>query len=166
MRETLQTPKPRISDNLVSIQRSTVEVRSQIQDYIDGQPDPKRADLDRLHQLNLEAFPGCKLWFTHGKNDDGKVVANPNIGYGSYTINYADGSSREFYRVGMSANTSGISVYIMGLADKAYLAKTFGESIGKATVTGYSIKFKSLSVINVDVLMEALQFGMELERAK
>lgn len=42
---------------------------------------------------------------------DGKVVANPNIGYGVYPIAYADGSSRESYRIGLSANTTGISVY-------------------------------------------------------
>ena len=53
-------------------------------------------------------------------NEDGKVVANPNIGYGLYTIAYANGSSREFYRIGLSANTTGISVYVLGLDDKTY----------------------------------------------
>ena len=51
-----------------------------------------------------------------------KSVSNPNIGYGSYTIKYADGTTREFYQIGLSANTTGISVYIMGIKDKTYLA--------------------------------------------
>ena len=72
-------------------------------------------------------------------------MANPNIGYGEYTITYADGSSREFYRIGLSANTTCISVYVLGLDDKTYLARTLGASIGKASVTGYCIKFKGLS---------------------
>ena len=68
------------------------------------------------------------------------------------TITYADGSSREFYRIGLSANTTGISVYVFGLDDKSYLARTYGGSIGKARVTGYCIKFRHLAVVNVDVL--------------
>src|SRR5215475_8447972 len=105
---------------------------------------PEQVDLRRLHAYILAEFPGCRLWFTDGTNADGKVVANPNIGYGAYTITYADGSSREFYRIGLSANTTGISVYVLGLDDKTYLARTYGGSIGKAGVTGYCIKFRHL----------------------
>ena len=126
-----------------------------------SQPEPKRSDLQMLHRLTLEEWPECQKWFTDGKNEDGKVVANPNIGYGSYTIKYADGSTREFYRVGLSANTSGISVYILGLDDKTYLAKTFGDSIGKASVSGYCIKFKALKDIKVEVLQAAIRYGLE-----
>ena len=138
-----------------------MNIEEQIQDYMASQPEPKRSDLQMLHRLTLEEWPECQKWFTDGKNEDGKVVANPNIGYGSYTIKYADGSTREFYRVGLSANTSGISVYILGLDDKTYLAKTFGDSIGKASVSGYCIKFKALKDIKVEVLQAAIRYGLE-----
>lgn len=113
-----------------------------------------------LHQLTLQALPGCKLWFTDGKDSEGKVVANPNIGYGQYTIKYADGTAREFYRIGLSANKTGISVYILGLEDKTCLARTFGQAIGKASVTGYCIKFKAIKDIDLDVLVEAIRYGI------
>jgi len=106
-------------------------------------------------------LPKCKLWFLDGKDDKGKIVANPNIGYGLQTIKYADGTSREFYQIGLSANTTGISVYIMGLEDKKYLPQTYGEKIGKASVTGYCIKFKALKDINVDILEAAIRYGVE-----
>ena len=96
-----------------------------------------------------------------GKNEEGKVVTNPNIGYGFYTIKYADGKTREFYQVGLSANTAGISVYIMGLEDKTYLSKTYSKTLGKASVTGYCIKFKALKDINLDVLETAIKVGLE-----
>ena len=137
-----------------------MSVEEQIEGYIAGQAEPKRSDLRALHQLALEASPGCRLWFTDGKNDDGKVVANPNVGYGFYTIQYADGTTREFYRIGLSANTAGISVYVLGLEDKTYLAETFGKTIGKASVTGYCIKFKALKDINVEVLEAAIRYGL------
>ncbi len=134
-------------------------IDQQIKEYIAGQSEPKRADMEMLHQMILKLTPGKKLWFLDGKNDEGKVVSNPNIGYGEQTIKYADGSTRPFYQIGLSANTSGISLYIIGIDDKTYLAKTYGKELGKASVTGYCIKFTKLADINVDVLQTALQFG-------
>jgi hypothetical protein len=142
---------------------SKMNVKEQIEGYIASQSEPKRSDLQALHQLTIQASPACRLWFTDGKNSEGKTVANPNIGYGSYTIKYADGTTREFYRIGLSANKTGISVYILGLEDKAYLAKTFGETIGKASVSGYCIKFRTIKDINVDVLESAIRYGLDAQ---
>ncbi len=132
-------------------------VKAQIKTYIEGQPETKRNDLKLLHALFQKELPACKLWYLDGKDSKGKIVTNPNIGYGSYTIKYADGSTKEFYQVGLSTNTSGISVYVMGLADKTLLPKTYGKKIGKATVTGYCIKFRSVADIDLGVLSEAIK---------
>ncbi|GAA4361067.1 DUF1801 domain-containing protein [Angustibacter luteus] len=139
-------------------------IPDRVEAYLAGLPEPKQADLRQLHARLLAEFPDARLWFSDGTNDDGKVVANPNIGYGEYAITYADGSSREFYRIGLSANTSGISVYVLGLDDKTFLARTYADSIGKATVTGYCIKFRRLSVVDVDVLHAAIRHGMGVDR--
>ena len=138
-----------------------MKVEAQIKAYINSQPEPKRSEMQALHELTLKVSPGCKLWYTDGKNSEGKVVSNPNIGYGFYTIKYADGSTREFYRIGLSANTTGISVYVLGLTDKTFLSKTYGSRLGKASVTGYCIKFKTLKDIHLDVLEEAIRYGLE-----
>src|SRR3982751_6305415 len=134
-------------------------MQEQIKKYIASQPEPKRSDMQELHRAILQVMPKCKLWFLDGKDEKGKVVSNPNIGYGSYTIKYADGTTREFYQIGLSANTSGISVYIMGIKDKTYLAQTYGKKLGKASVSGYCIKFKTLKEINLDILEAALRCG-------
>lgn len=141
-----------------------MSVQKQIKEYISSQPATKRSDLEMLHRLVLKVKPAAKLWFLDGKDDKGKTVSNPNIGYGSYTIKYANGTSREFYQVGLSANTSGISVYIMGIEDKTYLASAFGKKLGKASITGYCIKFKSLKDINIDVLETALRYGFTAQQ--
>ncbi|HEY1772660.1 MAG TPA: DUF1801 domain-containing protein [Gammaproteobacteria bacterium] len=134
-------------------------VREEIKAYIGSQPEPKAKDMQALHRLMLKLMPGCKLWFLDGKDAKGKTVSNPNIGYGLQTMEYADGKTREFYQIGMSANTTGISVYVMTVKDKKYLAKTYGKKIGKATVTGYCIKFKTLKDIDADVLAAAIRDG-------
>ena len=138
-----------------------MSVKAQIENYIAGQPEPKRSDMQALHRVVLKAMPRCKLWFLDGKDSEGKTVSNPNIGYGLYTIKYAGGKTREFYQIGLSANTTGISVYVMGLEDKKYLARTYGKKLGKASVTGYCIKFKALKDIDVDTLVAAIRYGVE-----
>lgn len=136
-----------------------MSVSEQINAYITSQPTAKRSDMQELHRTILAVKPGCKLWFLDGRNDEGKVVSNPNIGYGFYTMKYADGTAREFYQIGLSANKTGISVYIMGIADKKFLAEAYGKDIGKATVTGYCIRFKTLKDINIETLEAAIRYG-------
>lgn len=132
----------------------------QIQQYLASQPEPKRRDMEALHGIILRIMPACRLWFLDGKNSDNKTVSNPNLGYGVYTMHYADGKTREFYQIGMSANTTGISVYVMGIQDKKYLAETYGKKLGKASVTGYCIKFKTLKDIDIGVLEAAIRDGL------
>ena len=138
-----------------------MNVQEQIKEHIASQPEPKRGDMQELHRITLQVLPECKLWFFDGKNSEGQTVSNPNIGYGSYTIKYANGKTAEWFKIGISANKTGISVYILGIKDKKYLAQTYGKKLGKASVTGYCIRFKTLKDVNTDVLVAAIRFGFE-----
>lgn len=146
----------------MNTQQQMTNVQEQIEHYITSHPEPKCSDMQILHRIILEIMPGCKLWFLDGKNSENKTVSNPNIGYGLQTMNHADGKNREFYQIGLSATTTGISVYILGIQDKKYLAETYGEKLGKASVTGYCIKFKGLKTINVEILTAAIRDGVAL----
>lgn len=143
-----------------------MDIPQQIEDYIASEAEPKRGDLKALHGLILRVMPACRLWFLDGKDGANKTVSNPNIGYGLQTMRYADGKTREFYQIGLSANKSGISVYILGIEDKTALPKTFGDRIGKASVTGYCIKFRAVKDINPVVLEEAIAFGVQASSAR
>lgn len=110
----------------------------------------------------LKALPKSRLWFLDGKSETGKIVTNPNIGYGHFTIKYSDGKTNEFYQVGISANTTGMFVFIMGIKNIKYLPDIYAKTIGKASVTGYCIKFKTLKDINIDILEEAILDGVKL----
>jgi hypothetical protein len=138
-----------------------MNIKEQIKEYIASQPEAKRNDMQTLHNSIMKVMPKCKLWFLDGKDDKGKIVSNPNIGYGLQTIKYTGGKTKEFYQIGLSANTTGISIYIIGIDDKTYLAKTFGKTLGKASITGYCIKFKTLKDINLNILEETIQYGFE-----
>jgi len=143
-----------------------MNVQEQIKEYLISQSEPKRGDMQELHRTILEVMPTCKLWFLDGKNSENKTVSNPNIGYGSHTIKYADGTTREFYQIGLSANKTGISVYILGIKDKTYLAQTYGKELGKASVSGYCIKFKTVKNININILKAAIKYGVEAQEKR
>ena len=68
-------------------------VQKQIKEYIAVQPEPKRSEMQELHRMMLAMMPACKLWFLDGKDEKGKTVSNPNIGYGSQIIKYANGKT-------------------------------------------------------------------------
>ena len=137
-----------------------MNIEAQIEAYIAAQPAPKRDDMRALHRLILGIAPGCRTWFLDGRDESGKIVTNPNIGYGAQTLRYANGTSKPFYRVGISANTTGISIYIIGLVDKAYLKATYGAKLGKASITGYCVKFRSLHDIDMGSLEDMIRFGL------
>jgi len=135
-------------------------VQAQIDRYVADQPPSKREEMQALHRIILRVAPNCRLWFLDGRNGDGKIVSNPNIGYGQQTISYANGDSRDFYQIGVSANTTGLSVYVMGIEDRRYLADTYGKRLGKASVTGYCVKFRRLSDVNLEVFEEMIASHM------
>jgi hypothetical protein len=136
-------------------------IEKKINNYIISLIEPKQTQIYQLHEMILNLLPNCKLWYLDGKNEENKVVANPNIGYGTQQIKYSNGKTKDFYKIGLSANSTGISIYIIGIKDKKYLINTYGNTIGKATVTGYCIKFKSIKDINLNILSDAVKFGFE-----
>lgn len=127
-----------------------------IHSYLSTLPESKKSEMEELHSRILTLFPGCKLWFMDGKNNENKIVTNPNIGYGEYTITYADGKTRPFYKIGISSTSKGISIYLMGIENKNFLKESVGSRLGKAKISGYCISFKSLNEINLDVLDETI----------
>jgi len=133
-----------------------MSVREQIDRYIADQSPEKSEQLRELHRRILRISPDAELWFLDGRNDDGRAIANPNIGYGSATLTYAAGGSRAFYKIGLSANTAGLSVYVMGLKDKTYLRDTYGSRLGKGKITGYCIRFRSVKDVDLGVLEEII----------
>ena len=131
--------------------------KKQIIDLIKSQAEPKQSEMQELHDLILKLMPKCKQWYFDGKNEEGKQVAHPTIGYGSYIITYKDGSTREFFRIGLLANPTGLAVHIMGIDDRQFLVDTYGKAIGKAKVGRYSIAFKTIKDINLEILKRAIQ---------
>lgn len=148
---------------MAQVNLETKNAKALIEAHIAELPEPKRTDVHTLHGLMTRKLSEKKLWFSDGLNEEGRVVTNPTIGYGSYLMSAANGKTTEWFRIGLCATKTGISVYVLGIPDKAYLANTFGKRIGKAKVTGYCISFKALKDIDVDVLEEAVRDDLNMQ---
>src|SRR5258708_24840662 len=140
-----------------------MDIKGQIKAYITSLPQQYQSEIQELHLHILKALPKCKLWFSDGRDSNGKTVANPTIGYGIHTIKYTNGTTKEFFQIGMGASSSGIFIHILPVKDKTYLANTYGKEIVKASVAGYAIKFKKLRDINIEVLIAAIKYGAEFQ---
>ncbi len=136
-----------------------LDVQSQIQSHFENLENAKSFELQQLHKFIVTINPTCKLWFDYGINDEGKVVTNPTIGYGLQTLHYAKGETKEFFQIGICATTTGISIYLIGIKDKNILKETFAPSIGKATITGYCVKYKRFSELTPESLTKLILFG-------
>jgi hypothetical protein len=60
--------------------------------------------MQTLHGMRSSLKPDCRSWFLDGKDEGGRTVSNPSIGYGLLIIAYADGRTREFYQSGLSGS--------------------------------------------------------------
>jgi len=132
-----------------------------IEDYLQSLEKQKQNDLRLLHQRIIGLYPDIKQWFENGKNEEGKIISNPNIGYGEHTIRYANGKTKDFFKMSISAIQSGISIYIIGLKDKTFLSAQFGNRIGKAKITGYCVSFKAVQDIHLEVFDELISFALQ-----
>ena len=117
----------------------------------------KSAELSRLYHLIHEEMSTEDLHFFDGKNEQGKVIANPTIGFGQCRLTYSDGSFQDTFRLGISANSTGLSIHILGLKDKKFLTDFLGTRMGKAKITGYAIRFGKMRDIDEEVLRELVR---------
>jgi len=134
-----------------------MNIEQQIANHFYALHKEKGDELMHLFHIIRNEIPEAKLHFFDGKNEHGKVVTNPTIGFGNCRLIYANGKYQDTFRIGICATSTGLSIYILGLKDKNFLGTFLGTRLGKAKVTGYAIGFKKLSDVNEGVLRELMQ---------
>lgn len=132
-----------------------------IKSYLDSLPENTKEELTFFHQQVLEKYPNCRIWFLDGKDATGKVISNPNMGYGTITLPTKTNINREFYKLGISANSKGFSIYFMGLTDRNLIQKHLGHFFPNSKITGYCLNLKSIKNVELAILEKLILFGMQ-----
>jgi hypothetical protein len=116
------------------------------EEYIAAVEEPKRSELQQLHDLIRQMLPNFE-----------PVMISGFMGYGQF---HYKGKSKacegEWFRVGLSANKTGISLYVCCGDENGYFPEQVKDRIGKASVGKSCIRFKKLADLNMDVVKELL----------
>lgn len=125
------------------------------EDYIAQIDEPRRSDIQQLHQLIRQTVPDLKPFIIAGM-----------IGYGPYHYKYASGREGDTAIISLASQKNYISLYVCATADGQYVAESYKEKLPKANIGKSCIRFKQLADIEVKVLKEVLKKGAAAMKPK
>ena len=117
------------------------------QSYIDGLEEPRRSELQQIHDFIRRTVPDLEPY----------MYGEHLIGYGRYHYKYATGREGEASIIGMSSRKAYISVYATGGDGEMYVAERYKDRLPKADIGKSCIRFKKLEHIDFEVLGKILK---------
>lgn len=87
------------------------------------------------------------------------------IGYGAGDYTRPNGTTVDWFMVGLALQKNYISVYINAVEDRQYLSEKYGTGIGKVKVGKSSLSFQGVEDIDVDKLTHLVAKARELFQA-
>jgi hypothetical protein len=118
------------------------------EDYIAQIDEPRRSDIQRLHELIREIVPDLEPHIHSGM-----------LAYGHYHYKYASGREGDWFPVGLASQKQYISVYVCGVHDGKYVAESNAPRMPKANVGKSCIRFKRVADMDLSVLAEVIRDG-------
>lgn len=125
--------------------------------YIASLPDGQREDMRALDQKISSALKGASRVLWEGVFWGGSEQSI--IGYGDMRYQRSSKDSVDWFMVGLAAQKNYISVYINATEDKQYVAKKYGDKLGKVKVGSSSISFKRLADVELKELMKLVEIA-------
>lgn len=128
--------------------------------YISSLPPERRPDIEQLDALltRLLAKKTKTMW-------EGKLWGGTDqqiIGYGDYSYQRSDGTTVEWFMVGLTAQKNYVSIYVNATDRDGYITQRWAERLGKAKIGASSVSFKSIEEIDLDALSEMITEAREL----
>ena len=114
-------------------------------EYIAALDEPRRGDVQRLHEFVRETLPDLEPHVESGM-----------IGYGTYHYKYASGREGDAAIVGLSSRKQYISLYVNCAYDDGYVAERYAERLPKANIGKACVRFKRTDDVDLGVLRELL----------
>jgi hypothetical protein len=112
-------------------------------DLIDRLEEPRRSEIQSLHELIREVAPDLEV-------QAGKDM----IGYGPFHYRYASGREGDAHLLALSPRKNYISLYVLCTTDGAYLAESYKDRLPKASIGKSCVRFKRTSDVDLDELRE------------
>lgn len=116
------------------------------EEYIAAIPEPRRHDVEKLHELIQKTVPAFKAHILAGM-----------IGYGTYHYRYASGREGDWSLIALASQKNYISVYVCALDNGEYLAEKYKIKFPKASIGKSCIRFKTIGDIDLSLLKEIIK---------
>ncbi len=123
----------------------------------------QHSEITQLHELIVSLLPNGKLHVESGVSDNGKIIHNPTLCYGELDLPLSGGKTRRTFQIGLTSNATGLSVHVMGLRNKCSLKELMGPNIGKASITGYCLRFKTIKSVSLEALSTGLTKAIQVQ---
>ena len=120
-------------------------------EYIAGIPEPRRSEIEKIHELIQKTAPTLKPHILSGM-----------IGYGTYRYRSASGKDGDWSLILLANNKDYISVHICSAEHGKYIAESYKEKLPKANIGKSCIRVKSLKDMELSVLTEIIKKAQKI----
>ncbi len=116
------------------------------EEYIAAIPQPRREDVEKIHELIQKTIPMLKPHIISGM-----------IGYGTYHYRYASGKEGDWSLIALASQKNYISVYVCSIENGTYIAEEYKDRLSKASIGKSCIRFKTLKDIDLSIFTEIIK---------
>lgn len=116
------------------------------EEYIAALPEPRRGDIQVLHELIRREAPELEPHLRDGM-----------LGYGSFHYHYDSGREGDWFVVGLAGRKAYVSLYITASEGDRYLAETYRDRLPKADIGRSCVRIKRLSDVDLDTVAELVR---------
>lgn len=128
-----------------------------VDDFIAGLDDDRRDDIVTLDALIRERMPDAERVLWEGLFWGGSE--QQIIGYDDWSYARRDGSTVDWFRVGLATQKNHISVYLNVTEDGEYLAKRYADRLGKVKIGSAAVSFTRVANVDLDELARLLSLA-------
>jgi hypothetical protein len=118
------------------------------EEYIAALDEPRRTDIQTLHDLIRREAPGLE-----------PHIASGMLAYGKFHYRYDTGREGDWFRIGLASRKAYLSLYITASDGKTYLAETYKDRLPKADIGKSCVRIKRLSDVDLDTLARLVREG-------
>lgn len=123
-----------------------------IDEFLASLPEESRDDmmtLDKTISAEMKGMPKVLFEGTFWGGSEQEI-----IGYGAGDYTRPNGTTVDWFVVGLALQKNYISVYINAVEDRQYLSEKYGRDLGKVKVGKSSLSFASVDDIDLDKLSD------------
>lgn len=115
-------------------------------EYIENLIEPRKKEVEILHDLILKTVPKLKPFIISGM-----------IGYGPYHYKYDSGREGDWAIILLASQKNYISLYACGVKDGKYIAEAYTDKLPKANIGKSCIRFKKIEDLDLSVIKTILK---------